>query len=112
MAISHKISQRGAVSVYGLGQRFPVTLYPESWIMLAGYLPGLLKFIDQNKPAIEAQAKEFAKAEVIADARGLTGKEREDFFTKVFGDLKPVKADTPLSAEVAALEAKLKARGI
>ena len=28
-----KVSEKGAVSIYGLG-RFPVTLYPEQWLKL------------------------------------------------------------------------------
>ena len=32
-AVSMKVSEKGGVSVYGLG-RFPVTLYKEQWIRL------------------------------------------------------------------------------
>ena len=32
-SISMKVSEKGAVSVYGLG-RFPVTLYQEQWLKL------------------------------------------------------------------------------
>ena len=33
--LSFKVSEKGAVSVYGLG-RFPVTLYQEQWVRLLG----------------------------------------------------------------------------
>ena len=32
-----KVSEKGAVSVYGL-MRFPVTLYKEQWLKLPGYV--------------------------------------------------------------------------
>ena len=44
-AVSLKVSEKGGVSVYGLG-RFPVTLYKEQWIKLldmAGEIRGFLK---------------------------------------------------------------------
>jgi hypothetical protein len=51
--ISIKISQRGAVSVYGLG-RFPVTLYPSQWEALSQ--ANVMGFCTDNAQAItEAQ---------------------------------------------------------
>jgi hypothetical protein len=47
-----KVSEKGAVSVYGLG-RFPVTLYKEQWIRLLGMTEDIQTFIQQN----EAQLK-------------------------------------------------------
>jgi hypothetical protein len=47
-----KVSEKGAVSVYGLG-RFPVTLYKEQWIRLLGMTEDIQTFIKQN----EAQLK-------------------------------------------------------
>ena len=46
-AISIKVSEKGAVSVYGLG-RFPVTLYKEQWdrLLLSG--EDIRKFIAEN----------------------------------------------------------------
>ena len=45
--ISFKVSQKGAVSVYGMG-RFPVTLYKEQWEKLLGRKEDLLQFISDN----------------------------------------------------------------
>jgi hypothetical protein len=42
--LSLKVSEKGAVSVYGLG-RFPVTLYKEQWERLIGFIPEIEKFI-------------------------------------------------------------------
>jgi len=35
--LSLKVSEKGALSVYGMG-RFPVTLYKEQWLKLVDYL--------------------------------------------------------------------------
>ena len=45
--IHFKVSQKGAVSVYGLG-RFPVTLYKEQWQKLLAKKNELLEFIRAN----------------------------------------------------------------
>ena len=47
-----KVSQKGAVSVYGLG-RFPVTLYKEQWLRLLDIVDDIRAFIKDN----EAQLK-------------------------------------------------------
>jgi len=46
-AISLKVSEKGAVSVYGLG-RFPVTLYKEQWAKLLATSEQIMKFIETN----------------------------------------------------------------
>ena len=45
--ITFKVSQKGAVSVYGMG-RFPVTLYKEQWLRLLDKKEELLAFIEEN----------------------------------------------------------------
>lgn len=45
--IYFKVSQKGAVSAYGLG-RFPVTLYKEQWIKLLDQKEVILEFINDN----------------------------------------------------------------
>lgn len=50
--LSMKISEKGGVSVYGLG-RFPVTLYKEQWVKLLGMAEDINAFIREN----EAQLK-------------------------------------------------------
>jgi hypothetical protein len=44
-----KVSEKGAVSVYGLG-RFPVTLYFEQWHKLLSQADELRTFIEANNP--------------------------------------------------------------
>jgi hypothetical protein len=49
-----KVSQKGAVSVYGMG-RFPVTLYAEQWTRIDQELiqsGDLAEFIDSNRHAL------------------------------------------------------------
>jgi hypothetical protein len=46
--ISFKVSDKGGVSVYGLG-RFPVTLYYEQWIRLLDKSQELREFLEANK---------------------------------------------------------------
>ena len=45
--ISVKVSEKGAVSVYGLG-RFPVTLYKEQWEKLLSAAEQIKAFINDN----------------------------------------------------------------
>jgi len=45
--ISFKVSEKGAVSCYGMG-RFPVTLYKGQWERLIEVIPQLQKFIAEN----------------------------------------------------------------
>jgi len=42
-----KVSEKGALSVYGLG-RFPVTLYREQWEKLLGMADQIRQFIQEN----------------------------------------------------------------
>jgi len=46
-AMSLKVSEKGALSVYGMG-RFPVTLYREQWEKLLGMSDEIRKFIQEN----------------------------------------------------------------
>ena len=45
--LSLKVSEKGAVSLYGLG-RFPVTLYASQWERLLATAPQLQEFIQTN----------------------------------------------------------------
>jgi hypothetical protein len=42
-----KVSEKGALSVYGLG-RFPVTLYKEQWRRLLDYADEMKAFLKEN----------------------------------------------------------------
>lgn len=46
--ISLKVSEKGAVSVYGLG-RFPCTLYSQQMLRLLDHGPQIRAFIEENK---------------------------------------------------------------
>jgi hypothetical protein len=47
-----RVSEKGGVSVYGLG-RFPVTLYYEQWTKLLNAVPDLQAFIEENKSKLK-----------------------------------------------------------
>ena len=49
-----KISEKGALSVYGLG-RFPVTLYKEQWLKLLGISDEIKSFIEENNDRLKAK---------------------------------------------------------
>ena len=50
--LTFKVSEKGAVSVYGLG-RFPVTLYQEQWDKLLAAVGELRAFIDANRERLK-----------------------------------------------------------
>jgi hypothetical protein len=52
--ISFKVSEKGGVSVYGLG-RFPVTLYQEQWLRLFSEVDNLKAFIEENKSKLKVK---------------------------------------------------------
>lgn len=52
--ITFKVSEKGAVSVYGMG-RFPVTLYKEQWEKLLAKSEELLEFIRENESSLKTK---------------------------------------------------------
>jgi hypothetical protein len=52
-----KISEKGGVSVYGLG-RFPVTLYKEQWIRLLDYSDEIRSFIKDNDQMLKVKQRD------------------------------------------------------
>jgi hypothetical protein len=52
--ISLKVSEKGAVSVYGMG-RFPVTLYKEQWLKLLEMADDIRAFIRDNEGKLKAK---------------------------------------------------------
>ena len=50
--ISLKVSQKGAVSLYGMG-RFPVTLYKEQWTKILDMSDVIRAFIVDNNSALK-----------------------------------------------------------
>lgn len=51
---SIRVSEKGAVSVYGLG-RFPVTLYKEQWLKLLAMAEDIRKFIAENEGKLKVR---------------------------------------------------------
>jgi hypothetical protein len=49
-----KISEKGGLSVYGLG-RFPVTLYKEQWKRLLEHAEEIKAFIEQNEQQLKTK---------------------------------------------------------
>ena len=47
-----KVSEKGGVSVYGLG-RFPVTLYQEQWDKLLAHVDEIRAFIEANRGSLK-----------------------------------------------------------
>jgi len=52
--MSLKVSEKGGLSVYGLG-RFPVTLYKEQWIRLLAMADEIRTFIRENDNALKTK---------------------------------------------------------
>jgi hypothetical protein len=52
--ISMKVSEKGAVSIYGMG-RFPVTLYKEQWLKLLDMSEDIRAFIAANNEKLKTR---------------------------------------------------------
>ena len=52
--ITMKVSEKGAVSIYGMG-RFPVTLYKEQWTRLLDMGEDIRSFINDNMEKLKAK---------------------------------------------------------
>ena len=53
-AVSLKVSEKGGLSVYGLG-RFPVTLYKEQWTKLLAMADDIRAFIKEHDAELKAK---------------------------------------------------------
>jgi hypothetical protein len=54
IGIRMKVSEKGAVSIYGMG-RFPVTLYKEQWLRLLDMSSDIRAFIAANETQLKAK---------------------------------------------------------
>ena len=54
--LAFKVSEKGAVSVYGL-QRMPVTLYLEQWERLLGFADELRRFIKEHDSELKRKER-------------------------------------------------------
>jgi hypothetical protein len=52
--ISLKVSEKGALSLYGMG-RFPVTLYKEQWLRILASAPQIEAFIRENDSRLKTK---------------------------------------------------------
>lgn len=53
-SVSLKVSEKGGVSVYGMG-RFPVTLYKEQWLKLLDMGQEIRDFIAENEDKLKSK---------------------------------------------------------
>ena len=53
-AVSIKVSEKGGVSIYGLG-RFPVTLYKEQWTKLLDMADDIRAFLKEHDAELKAK---------------------------------------------------------
>jgi hypothetical protein len=54
--VSLKVSEKGGVSVYGLG-RFPITLYKEQWQRLLAMRDEITQFIAENEDRLKTKGE-------------------------------------------------------
>ena len=52
--VTMKVSQKGALSIYGMG-RFPVTLYKHQWLKLLGMYDDIRAFIAANEEQLKTK---------------------------------------------------------
>jgi hypothetical protein len=55
-SLEFRVSEKGGVSVYGLG-RFPVTLYYEQWDRLLETSDKLREFLEENKSKLKLKGQ-------------------------------------------------------
>ena len=54
-SVSLKVSEKGGLSVYGLG-RFPVTLYKEQWTKLLDMADDIRAFLKENDARLKSKS--------------------------------------------------------
>ena len=54
--VNLKVSEKGGVSVYGLG-RFPVTLYKEQWITLLAMTDDIRAFLTEHDAELKTKSE-------------------------------------------------------
>ena len=63
-----KVSEKGALSVYGLNSKWPVTLYPSQWARVAEFMPTITAFAAANTATLkQARTTEPAAAHQDSD---------------------------------------------
>ena len=56
VGLEFRVSEKGGISVYGLG-RFPVTLYYEQWTRLLAHVDELRTFMEGNKGKLKLRPR-------------------------------------------------------
>ena len=56
-----KVSEKGAVSVYGVHSRFPITLYKSQWLRLFSVMANLRAFIEANDSKLAVKTPTVVK---------------------------------------------------
>lgn len=69
--VTLKVSEKGAVSVYGMG-RFPVTLYREQWLKLLGMEADIVGFITLHADRLVLKTDDEATLAQKAKLRGVS----------------------------------------
>lgn len=59
-ALRMKVSEKGALSLYGVNTRFPVTLYWVQWLRVLDYADQIRAFIEANKKSLATKAPKKA----------------------------------------------------
>lgn len=59
--LSLKLSEKGGLSVYGLG-RFPVSLYASQWEKLLAAVPAITAFLEENKAVMAVKSETHVTA--------------------------------------------------
>jgi hypothetical protein len=67
-----KLTDKGGVSVYGVG-RFPVTLYRSQWLKLIAKLDEIKAFLEANKARLDEVEAKHGEAKAAAKAAATTG---------------------------------------
>ena len=99
-----KISEKGGVSVYGLGQ-WPVTLYASQWERLLDFADELRKFISENSAELSrrAEASKEAQASPSESPAALPADSPSEspslvlFEPSAVGEAEPVRDETTLT---------------
>jgi hypothetical protein len=53
--LSLRVSEKGCISLYGMG-RFPVTLYCEQWERVLAFAPQIQSFIEANRDRLKTKS--------------------------------------------------------
>ena len=75
--VSIKVSEKGGVSVYGLG-RFPVTLYKEQWKRLLEMSGEIRAFLDANDAQLKAKGDDKDKGPQATPAAAVPDTEGDE----------------------------------